>query len=78
MTDRYSRIDRLEARVDYQAAEIDALYHALERRGIITRPVDAETRDAPHQEARVIEQPRRVRPVARRAKGFHLGDATGV
>lgn len=37
MTENLSSIDRLEARVDYQAARIDALYALLQARGVLPR-----------------------------------------
>jgi hypothetical protein len=83
MYDTHTTIDRLEARIEHQAARIDALYLILEDRGILPRHPDAgksdafldedvEFADAPStRETRV----RRARPPATRLR---VGNATGV
>ena len=38
MTDTHSTNDRLEARLDYQAARIDELYRLLEEHELLTPP----------------------------------------
>ena len=85
MSETHDTIDRLEARIDHQAARIDALYRALERHGIFPRPVNGSPGDASPDESwevatvpsdRQAKRPPLRRP--RRAPGFHLGDATGV
>ena len=78
MNEMYSPLDRLEARVDRQAARIDTLYAILAARGLLARPLDrlngdelGEIEDAPI--AREVQAP----PQRRRAH-FRVGDATGV
>lgn len=82
MNEMHSTLDRLEARLDYQAARIDALYRALERHGVDVDDAvprgDALFDDA--VEARDVgyaRRPRRARP-ARRATRLRLGQGTGV
>jgi hypothetical protein len=76
-------LDRLEARIDRQAARIDALYRTLEARGIIPGPADAGRGDAFFDELVQIEdapvvRERRARSVRRRAVRLHVGNSTGV
>jgi hypothetical protein len=83
MSDLEDKIDRLEARIDHQAARIDALYRALEREGIFPRPEtgmppDASSADAAWEVADVPANRQRTPAPVRRAAGFHLGTATGV
>ena len=82
MNEMHSTLDRLEARLDYQTARIDALYRALERHGLTVDDAvprgDAlfddvvETRDAGS-----ARRPRRAR-AARRAVRLRVGQGTGV
>jgi hypothetical protein len=80
MTDRHASLERLETRIDYQAARIDALYRLLELHGI-ERPVDASRCDALFDELdedapMTAEQfERATRP---RATRLRVGTATGV
>lgn len=83
MTRIYPSVDRLEARIDHQAARIDALYRMLEERGLIPAPADAGKTDAFFDEPLALEDA----PLAResRAEGtrllaarFRVGEATGV
>jgi hypothetical protein len=46
MSETQVKIDWLEARIDHQAARIDALYRTLELHGIFPRPVSGSQRDA--------------------------------
>lgn len=68
MTAMHSTVDRLEARIDYQAARIDALYRILEASGVLPARVEDEplVREAHAGSAR--HTPIRL----------HVGDATGV
>jgi len=82
MREMGNTIDRLEARIDLQAARIDALYEILERNGISPRPATGSG-DAPSVEpvevrAARSNKRRKTPPRSRRAAGFHLGTATGV
>ena len=82
MTEMHSTLDRLEARLDYQASRIDALYRALEAHGVRVDDVtpggdalfDALVRieDAP-----LARSARRTRPVRRGAR-LRLGQGGGV
>lgn len=82
MSEMHSTIDRLEAKIDYQTARIDALYALLQARGLLHLPVDAGKRDALFDEPADVEdtpvtretQARHERPRAR----FRVGEATGV
>jgi hypothetical protein len=83
MIETHATLERLETRIEDQAARIDALYGLLELRGILPRGVDAGSCDALFDDEPDVvdlsyrrEAPRR--PKARRAAHFHLGDATGV
>jgi hypothetical protein len=83
MNEEHATLDRLERRIEDQTARIDALYELLELRGILPRGADAGRGDAlfdDEPEALDLscgwQTPRR--PTARRAKHFHLGEATGV
>jgi hypothetical protein len=83
MSEMQDKLDFLEARIDHQAARIDALYRALEREGILPRPVTGDRRETSPDEtwevARVASsQPGKKPARTRRAAGFHLGTATGV
>ena len=83
MNETHATLDRLEMRIDDQAARIDALYRLLEQRGILPRGGEAGRGDAlSDDEPEELdlpcgwEAPRR--PTARRERHFHLGEATGV
>jgi hypothetical protein len=87
MTEMSSTIDRLEARLDYQAARIDALYALLQERGVLPRPADAGRGDALFDEVleledAPLERERRARPSrpsrTRPRTRLHVGTATGV
>lgn len=83
MSDRQSSLERLEARLDYQAARLNALYRMLETAGVLPRPARRGRSDALCDELFQVEnsplarQPRR-QAAMRRASRFHVGDATGV
>jgi hypothetical protein len=73
MTRIYPSFDRLEARIDHQAARIDELYRLLEVRGIIPAPDEPDrAEDAPVSRERLAGHP------LRRATTLHVGEATGV
>jgi hypothetical protein len=83
MSKTHSSLERLEARIDYQAARLDALYRMLETRGVLPRPVRAGRGDALFDELFHVEEApfarqRRERPPRRRPARLHVGDATGV
>jgi len=83
MNERHSSLDRLEARIEYQAARIDTLYAVLEARGILHRPMDTPRGDALFDELEGIEdaplvRETRYRPTKRRVSRLRLGNATGV
>ena len=69
MDEMHAALDRLEAQIEDQTARIDALYALLELRGILPQP------EAPDVSCGWDGQ---RRPTARRARHFHLGEATGV
>lgn len=84
MTDKQSSLERMEARLDYQAARLDALYRMLETAGVLPRPARRRGRgDAFFDELFQVEdsplarEPRKP-PAKRRASRFHVGNATGV
>ena len=72
MDEMHAALDRLEARVDHQAARIDALYEMLELRGVLPRSIGPEARDLRFVLKRKspAERPRSTR--------IRVGDATGV
>ena len=76
MTNRHGSLERLESRIDYQAARIDELYRMLELHGI-ARPVDAGRRDVLDEDAPLTAEQfeRATRPPATRLR---VGTATGV
>jgi hypothetical protein len=86
MDESRSALDRLEARLEHQAARIDALYEMLEERGVL--PQAAATLDEEwfgaepeaHPESRDLCSvwKRTSPPARRRPTRIHLGDATGV
>lgn len=81
MNEMHSTLDRLEARIDHQAARIDALYALLEARGLLQLPVDAGRGDAFFDELAEIEDApiaREVQARTRRQARLHVGEATGV
>jgi len=83
MSYRQPRLERLEARLDREAARIDELYRLLEARGIRPQPAEERMGDAIFDEPVQIEGsplPRRTgtRPVRRRTTRLHVGTATGV
>lgn len=67
MNETQANLDRLERRIENQAARIDALYELLELR-------DDESEDLDPS----CGWERRPRPKARRVARFHVGEATGV
>jgi hypothetical protein len=79
MTEMYSTLDRLEARIEHQDARIDALYRLLETRGLL--PVDAEEatllEDIPFEDAPLCRE-RYGRPAGRPPHRLRVGEATGV
>lgn len=83
MNDTHANLDRLERRIEDQAARIDALYRLLELRGILPRGGDAGMGDAlfdgePEDLDLSRGWERKPRPKARRVARFHVGEATGV
>lgn len=84
MNEMRASLDRLEMRIEDQAARIDALYALLELRGIFPRKADAGKGDALFDaEAEDLglscRWQERPQPTVRRAvPRFHVGDATGV
>ena len=83
MSEMQSTLDRLETRIDHQAARIDALYRLLKLRGILPEPPENGTGDAFCDElvqiedsplAREVHRQSARRPTAR----LHVGNATGV
>ena len=82
MNEMQATLDRLERRIEDQAARIDALYEQLERRGILSRRADAGRGDALFDDdPEDLDLPcgwEAGRPAARRAPRFHVGEATGV
>lgn len=83
MTEMSSTIDRLEARLDYQAARIDALYALLQARGLLSRPADAGKGDALFDdlldvEDAPLERERHTLSSRRPGRRVHVGTATGV
>jgi hypothetical protein len=72
---QHTALDRLEARIDHQAARIDELFRLLKARGLIQDPADASN-GALFDELVQIEDS----PLARetRAVPLHVGEATGV
>jgi hypothetical protein len=83
MNETHATLDRLETRIEDQAARIDALYGLLELRGILPRGADAGRGDGLFDdESEDLDLSsgweRERRPAARRAIGFHVGTATGV
>lgn len=84
MNEMHATLDRLETRIEDQAARIDALYGLLELRGILPRRVDVgrgdtlfdDESEGPDLSCRWQERPQ---PTAHRAAPhFHVGEATGV
>ena len=83
MSDKQSSLTRLEARLDYQAARLDALYRMLETAGVLPRPARRGRGDALCDELFQVEdsplaRPQRKPEAKRRKSRFHVGDATGV
>lgn len=82
MNETQATFDRLERRIEDQAARIDALYSLLEARGILPRGADTGRGDALFDDASAeldrCGWERKPRPMARRAAHFHVGEATGV
>jgi hypothetical protein len=71
----HTALDRLEARIDHQAARIDEVFRLLKARGLIEDPTDVPD-DALFDELVEVEDS----PLARekRAEPLHVGQATGV
>ena len=72
---QHTGLDRLEARLDHQAARIDELFRLLKARGLIQDPADVPN-DALFDELVQVEDS----PLAREkcAQPLHVGEATGV
>jgi hypothetical protein len=80
MSDIHSR---LEARLDYQAARLDALFRMLETAGVFPRPARRGRDDPLFDELFQVEDSPLARkqckaPTRRRASRLHVGNATGV
>jgi uncharacterized coiled-coil protein SlyX len=71
----HTTVDRLEARIDHQAARIDELFRLLKAHGLILDPAYAPN-DVLCDELVQIEDS----PLSRekRAEPLHVGEATGV
>jgi hypothetical protein len=83
MNETHTTLDRLERRIEDEAARIDALYGLLELRGILPRGSDARRGDALFDdESEELDLScrwqGRSRPTARPMARFHVGNATGV
>ena len=83
MDEIHATLDRLETRLEDQAARVDALYALLELRGILPRRADVGRGDAlfdDESEGLDLSDRRRERPrpSVRRAARLHVGTATGV
>jgi hypothetical protein len=84
MNETHSTLSRLEARIDNQAAQLDALYAMLYARGILPRPMDAGRGGVLFDELDEVEDAPLVREararVSRRRRGvvLRVGEATGV
>jgi hypothetical protein len=83
MSEMHSTLDRLEARIDYQAARIDTLFELLDARGILRRSANGVEGDALFDGLVQIEdtpfaRERHVRTSRPRSIRLHVGDATGV
>jgi hypothetical protein len=81
MNRSYPSLDRLEARLDQQAARLDALYRMLEEHGIV--PARADAGDAFFDELVQIEdaplaRAPRSRPVKRRSTRSPVGHSSAV
>jgi hypothetical protein len=78
MNETHATLDRLEKRIEDQAARIDALYRMLELRGTLPCTVDAGQGDAMFdEELDALDLPswhETPRPTPR----FRVGEATGV
>jgi hypothetical protein len=80
---RNSSLERLEARIDHQAARIDEIYHLLKARGMLSDSVAAEVRGAlfeefvPFEDAPLTRE-RRAEPTLHRSTRLRVGQATGV
>jgi hypothetical protein len=83
MTEMHSLLDRLEARIDQQAARIDALYRELEERGMLRGAAQAQAVDPLFDELVDVEDAPLATEVDAEgqrphAAPLHLGDAAGV
>ncbi len=83
MSDMHSSVERLETRLDYQAARLDALYRMLETAGVLPRPARRGRGEAFFDELFQVEdsplaRQQREPRAERRAARFHVGNATGV
>jgi hypothetical protein len=72
---QHTALDRLEARIDRQAARIDELFRLLKARGLIQDPAGVPN-DALFDELVQVEDSPLARE--RRALPLHVGEATGV
>jgi hypothetical protein len=73
----HTTLDRLEARIDHQAARIDEVFRLLKGRGLIERPADVPT-DALCDELVQIEDSPLARERSPEPLPLHVGEATGV
>jgi uncharacterized coiled-coil protein SlyX len=74
---RQTTLDRLEARIDHQAARIDELFRLLKARGLIQDPADVPS-DALCDELVQFEDSPLARERNTEPTPFHVGEATGV
>jgi hypothetical protein len=83
MKEMQSTVGRMEARIDYQAARIDALYAILHAQGVLPCPPDAGRGGALFEELDDVEDA----PLARDTQAWtsrrppcrlRVGEATGV
>ena len=61
MSEIHSLLDRLEARLDYQAARVDALYRILEENGLRSYPGDDPAQEELFDELLQVEDAPLVR-----------------
>jgi hypothetical protein len=83
MNESHSTVDRLEARIDHQAARVDELYRILKARGIIPAATASGGSDAFFDELVQIEdaplsRDRTTHAARHRVARLQVGEATGV
>jgi hypothetical protein len=78
MDETQTTLDRLERRIEEQAARIDALQLILERNGIFPRPLCAARADEVWEIAKLPVPERKRSRIGRGAPRLRLGTATGV